>query len=124
MCSCLTEYSFMERDPEKKGVRRDMILYKYMSEAGLMRFLRNRSVRFSPALAFNDPFEIRPAIGTLEELAAEAHLWNGNESAVSTFLALDFPLGVRKHLNQMIGTTIGILCLTEEPCQPLMWAHY
>ena len=110
--------------PEKNGVRRGTVLYKYMSEAGLMRFLGNRRVRFSPALAFNDPFEIRPAIGTVEELAAEAHRWNGNESAVSTFFDLDFPLGLRTHLNQMIGTTIGILCLTENPCQPLMWAHY
>ena len=90
-----------------------MILYKYVSEDGLKRFLKTLMLRFTPPSAFNDPFEVRPAIGAPEEVD---DFTETND--------LDFPLTLRYNLKAGIGWNVGILCLTEDPCQALMWAHY
>ena len=99
-----------------------MLLYKYMSEAGLMRFLKTLTLRFSPALAFNDPFEIRPTIGTEEEHKRESKRRSKVER--DGFFDYDFGWSLRHFLNTGIGVNVGILCLSEDPCQALMWAHY
>jgi hypothetical protein len=101
-----------------------MILYKYTTEAGLTRFLETRRLRFSPPTAFNDPFESRPAIATDDELARELEGWKGHEALGIAAFDFDFPFGLRRHLADLIGTRVGILCLTEDPCHPLMWSHY
>ena len=39
-----------------------MSIYKYVTGAGLLRFLSSWSLRITPADQFNDPFETRPAL--------------------------------------------------------------
>lgn len=97
-----------------------VILYKYYSEAGLNRFMTDLHLRFTPPLAFNDPFEVRPTLGTDEERRLQK--LSGFEA--DAFFDFDFGRSLRSFLNFGIGLNMGILCLSEDPGEPLMWAHY
>ena len=88
-----------------------MLLYKYTSEAGLKRFLSNLTLKFSPAGAFNDPFEIHPIVGTREERKATRSKAKGFSD--EAFYDYDFVFGLRNFLKLGIGINIGILCLSE-----------
>jgi hypothetical protein len=99
-----------------------MMLYKYTSEAGLKRFLASPRLRFSPPLAFNDPFEIRPVITDEDHADTRPPRQRRKQDELVDFERI--PFSPRHHLNSGIGTNIGILCLSATPCEPLMWAHY
>jgi hypothetical protein len=86
-------------------------LYKYFSRAGLLRFLDGLVVRFSPPIAFNDPFEALPAIVGLGTL----------RSKVSPVEYGDF---LHAALARSFAPRIGTLCLSEDPLNLLMWGHY
>jgi hypothetical protein len=94
-----------------------------MSEDALKRFLSTWRLRFTPPSAFNDPFELRPAFGTREEWE-KARRTNPAQIVAEIDLDHDYDFGPRFFLNLAIGINIGILCLTEDPCHPLMWSHY
>lgn len=88
---------------------RPQSLYKYFSQAGLLRFLVKFMIRFTPPCAFNDPFEVFPAIsGDRDVLDGDAFMWERLQAA----LAISF------------GGNIGMLCLSESPLNLLMWGHY
>nr|WP_299244757.1 DUF2971 domain-containing protein [uncultured Halomonas sp.] len=85
-----------------------MILYKYMSEAAAKSILKNRSIGFSKPDTFNDPYELKAAYPP-----------QGDNP-----LDLYFD-GVRSWGKQYIwSNTSGVLCLTRNPLNALMWAHY
>lgn len=48
-----------------------MSVYKYMTDEGGLRFLRNWYLRITPPADFNDPFELRPPV---EQLFTEEHV--------------------------------------------------
>ncbi|WP_280151731.1 DUF2971 domain-containing protein [Piscinibacter sp. XHJ-5] len=87
-------------------------LYKYFSRAGVLRFLSGFRLRFSPPCVFNDPFEALPSISGMQgELGEES-----DEIAMHNHL--------QAALARSIGGNVGILCLSEDPLNLLMWGHY
>ena len=103
------------------------ILYKYLPPSRIDVLLRKR-IRFSPPEDLNDPFESRPVIhadpkstreATLSELGdkdlaeEKARWWDDHAHRVGTKI-------VRNKVNELLG----VLSLSEDPVQPVMWAHY
>lgn len=86
-----------------------MILYKYVSHSTGMKILQNGSVGFTQPCHFNDPFEVEAAYPSTE---GSNHL--------------DVTLnGIRNWGKKSIWKeNTGILSLTRQPLNPLMWAHY
>lgn len=82
-----------------------MILYKYMSYENFDKFLVSGCVVFSSAQKFNDVFEVSNYFS--ENLQVE------NESS--------FEKWFRPFVNMSNSV---ILCLTRNPLNTLMWAHY
>ena len=84
-----------------------MIVYKYMSLAGLDACLTNRTIRFTKPLYFNDPFDCAASAGdTAQGLNVRPV---GSTNADRLFC---------------IRNAMGVLSLTRNPLNPLMWAHY
>ena len=103
------------------------ILYKYLPPSRVDVLLRKR-IRFSPPEDLNDPFESRPVVradststeeGSVSEsddkdLAdRKARWWNDRAHRVGTEI-------VRNRVNGLFG----VLSLSADPVQPVMWAHY
>lgn len=86
-----------------------MILYKYVSHSSGMKILENQSIGFTQPCYFNDPFEIEAAYPSTI----------GNDP-------IDVMLnGIRNLMKkQAWKEKTGILSLTRQPLNPLMWAHY
>ncbi len=80
-----------------------MILYKYVSFDDALLTLNNRTLAFSHLEDFNDPFECT-TLGLYDHVISKR---NSNEVLQQKFS--------RKYL---------ITCLTKQPLNPLMWAHY
>ena len=84
-----------------------MLVYKYMTLQGLDACLNQRTIRFTKPVNFNDPFDCAAAA---EETAEGFDIHPvGSTNADKLF---------------MIRNGIGILSLTRNPLNPLMWAHY
>ena len=84
-----------------------MIVYKYMSLEGLDVCLTERTVRFTKPVNFNDPFDCAASAGaTMGGLNIHAV---GSTNADRLFA---------------IRNAIGVLSLTRNPLNLLMWAHY
>jgi len=82
-----------------------MILYKYVSHESGMKMLENNTIGFSKPRDFNDPFEV------------EASTPTGNSG--------DFFQPLIDHTKKaIIKDQTGILSLTRQPLNALMWAHY
>ncbi|MBK4769368.1 MAG: DUF2971 domain-containing protein [Pantoea sp. Morm] len=78
-----------------------MILYKYVDLGGFNKIIQNFTLKFSKASSFNDPFEL-------------ISLHHGEPPYTNDQL-------IRRHA---VSTTYGILSLTRNPLNPLMWSHY
>jgi hypothetical protein len=85
-----------------------MLVYKYMSLQGLNTCLNLRTIRFTKPANFNDPFDCAAAAAEVTMEGLNIHL-AGSTNADKLF---------------MIRNGIGILSLTRNPLNPLMWAHY
>ncbi|KQB53792.1 hypothetical protein AQS70_09275 [Pseudomonas endophytica] len=84
-----------------------MLVYKYMSLEGLDACLRNCTIRFTKPVNFNDPFDCSSSAGRIVQgLNIRAC---GSANADKLFA---------------IRNAIGVLSLTRNPLNPLMWAHY
>lgn len=78
-----------------------MILYKYVDLNTALLIIKNSTLKFSKASTLNDPFELTSLhYGTLEQY----------ENQTLKFYAACM--------------SYGILSLTRNPLNPLMWAHY
>ena len=77
-----------------------MILYKYLSFSTGKLLLKHCSIAFSRPWDFNDPFELHCA-------------WNDFGDSAFASIAM-----------RCLHETTLMLCLTKEPLNPLMWAHY
>ncbi len=132
--------------------------FKYLAPSGIVA-LTNRTLRFSRAKDFNDPFEMKPvferALDTdilarefrsqAPELAKQelerqmpgilsssfatevlkrlTSALNGGPELAETLNQRAGPL-IEARLNQTINEHLGILCLTTNSENLLMWAHY
>ncbi|HDT6545976.1 TPA: DUF2971 domain-containing protein [Kluyvera ascorbata] len=78
-----------------------MILYKYVDSETAKLIINNSTLKFSKPSSFNDPFEL----SCLHYGTKSDH----NEQAIKLIAA---------------SMSYGILSLTRNPLNPLMWAHY
>ena len=86
-----------------------MILYKYVSQTAGIKILENNSIGFSQPCYFNDPFEVESAYPSDEP-----------DNIVDSLFYRIRTRG-KKHIWKQ---NTGILSLTRQPMNPLMWAHY
>ncbi|MFJ7007675.1 DUF2971 domain-containing protein [Pseudomonas putida] len=82
-----------------------MILYKYMPHKALAAVLKHSTIRFTTPEFFNDPFDCAISGGGGANKEDDAGLSN-------ILTAMHY----RKRM--------GVLCLTRNPLNLLMWAHY
>lgn len=86
-----------------------MILYKYVSHDAGMKILQNGSMGFTKPCHFNDPFEVEAAYPSTEGGSQMEVILNG----------------IRTWAKKSIWKeNTGVLSLTRQPLNPLMWAHY
>lgn len=85
-----------------------MILYKYMRADAAKAILSGRSIGFSNPHTFNDPFELTAAYPPQVDLPIPSFL-----DSVQTWAK-----------QSIWSENHGVLCLTRNPLNPLMWAHY
>lgn len=96
-------------------------LYKY-APAARIDILKNARARFTPPAIFNDPFEVLPVLvraifaSDLETLHLETERDVGKH--VEEAFTQD-----KAHAESIRGQ-IGVLSLTAEPGNLLMWSHY
>jgi hypothetical protein len=124
-------------------------LYKYLGFDSAVRLLKQGAVRFTPATAFNDPFELNPSFDLMskEDISRLPDDPNNpgqklfSQDAMTEMFAALGP-GIQRAMAQHAGQSghfalrnneiaqftldsiFGILCLTECPDSLLMWAHY
>ncbi|MDX4953503.1 DUF2971 domain-containing protein [Delftia acidovorans] len=79
-----------------------MILYKYYTPAIGAIAVKDKTVAFTRPALFNDPFELTNMLDSGDDEESFIHEWR----------------------HQTIRNSVGILCLTRSPMNPLMWAHY
>jgi hypothetical protein len=110
------------------------MLYKYVGTSGIGRILTEKpTVRFTPPVDLNDPFEFfpiaTPLLSVMEAEQQEKYFemrgvknvglaeeipWIGTYNAITSWKAsLGSP-----------SRRIGILSLSSDPCSNLLWAHY
>jgi Protein of unknown function (DUF2971) len=87
-----------------------MILYKYMSADSAKGALANGTIGFAKPNTFNDPFELEAGYPV---------------SAIQNNVVETFLNKVRSDAKRSIwADSSGVLSLTRNPLNPLMWSHY
>lgn len=86
-----------------------MILYKYVTDEVGRKILENNSIAFSRPESFNDPFESEAACS----------FYPGNAK-----VSLSVHKRIQRDTKQHFRNFYGILSLTRQPLNPLMWSHY
>ena len=129
------------------------MLYKYMAPERI-EFLDNVSLRFTPPMDLNDPLECRPAVdfkdpddyiaqvikrnlNVTPKLLMKRHSLLTRSQAVKAIksaaknMKRDFMQNIEKErihereiIMKQINNFIGVLSLTEDPFNILMWVHY
>lgn len=104
-----------------------MTLYQYVSADVGMSILTGRSVGLRKQEHFNDPME--GALSSVQPGAnAEAILQQMQEHAGADGLSEHVVNAVKMSQTLMSAMSVGMncvtLCLTTDPVNPLMWAHY
>jgi len=118
-----------------------MTLYKYLHPSKLSLLLQNKLL-LTPARYLNDPLEffVRTEDFTDEELKHHFELYersgpkpNGYEQLSPDLKWTLFLMAIRREefaaqeatdMREGLSGELGILSLTEEPCNQLMWSHY
>ncbi|MCL7931633.1 DUF2971 domain-containing protein [Halomonas llamarensis] len=86
-----------------------MILYKYVSHDVGMKILEGNSIGFTKPKYFNDPFESEAAFPPSD-----------SANPIDRMLRQTANVGLRGVLKD----SYGVLSLTRQSLNPLMWAHY
>ena len=93
-----------------------MLLYKFFAPERL-DVLQNGMIRLTQPTALNDPLECRPRNYELDELPGIEI--PGDPECVRAHVD-----SVQTHCSQAERKAVGLLCLTEDPANIAMWAHY
>jgi Protein of unknown function (DUF2971) len=106
-------------------------LFKYMSATRLMAMLKQPSIRFTQPSALNDPYECHL---TLDRKALLAHYRESRRSHEPSLGADRLDKSVAMAEDQLVidallhyrerRNGLGVVSLSENPLQLLMWAHY
>lgn len=122
-----------------------MILYKYL-HPDRIDVLKNRAIRFSPPIAFNDPFEFKPVISSIaSDEYVNAYVAENLESLVESELSKvpedvlnliprskvqEFAVSYFKNNPLLFSFLMNkakeqlSTILSEKPDNLLMWSHY
>ena len=115
------------------------LLYKYVplqSEEHMARVRRlvNGWVYFSSATDFNDPFELSPVVAppSIKTVSAVLESIRATETGISKSAQMKIIQNVQSQIRRSAPgavsrawvASLGVLCLTTEPKDLLMWAHY
>lgn len=106
-------------------------LFKYMSAKRLLALLKQPSIRFTQPNALNDPYECHL---TLDRKALLAHYRESRRSHEPEISAKRLEESVAMAEDQLVidallhyrerRNSFGVVSLSEDPLQLLMWAHY
>lgn len=108
------------------------ILYKYFP-AERSNFFKLPEIRFSPTGEFNDPFEFKPAFDGVHNCSFAIYLpskYNKNPagrevvSGKNIEIIESYKYPGDPQVYKYRKRTAGILCLTEDSDNILMWSHY
>ncbi len=103
------------------------ILYKYLPPSRIDVLLRKR-IRFSPPEDLNDPFESRPVIHADPQSTEEATLSELGDEDLAEKKARWWDDRAHRRGTEIVWNKVnelfGVLSLSEDPVQPVMWAHY
>lgn len=114
-------------------IRSTSELHKYMSAERAIGFLKDRTIRFTQPNALNDPYECHLTINrkvreTLLEDSARYRktISNLSEDEIREQTAANESTIIENALlaYRRIRNELGVLSLTEDPLNLLMWAHY
>lgn len=107
-------------------------LYKYRTINSFKHLLENHKIYFSSCKEFNDPFE--SAINILSDYTPqqyyESFILGGMSPEVSKELTRKIVCGIidgetiLKQLTRDVISSVGYYCMTTNPDNLLMWAHY
>lgn len=111
--------------------------YREMNDANL-KIITEGTIRFSSPLEFNDPFDCLPAIDmeSIEQMfkrRPDLLKKVGDAMGLSPaqrvqnkgkFIANAKKVVLSGDWARALNSTVGIFCLSRNPCHPLMWAHY
>lgn len=109
------------------------ILYKYMTAEGAMRFLGNGKLLFNRPSDFNDPFECKAIIDNSDTTKEEWRQYLSKQALdpLAQQQLFNIIMSNPKDVDRIIGEEIqrqneanGILCLSSEPDNILLWSHY
>ena len=102
------------------------ILYKYYSPARWDDTFIKGMIRFSPLPELNDPFEGMPAFSKIYSPSSRRSLKESINITDREILKKIENDGAATELAARIQLkhNFGIFCLTPEPKNMLMWAHY
>lgn len=108
------------------------VLYKYMNLDGIRKVLENKTLKFSKRTNFNDVYECEGHIRSdySQEDWVNHYIKLGMKGEDATCLAREImsnPLKAAKTIKMAIEDKrdkLGILCLTQDKENLLMWAHY
>ncbi|WJY16328.1 DUF2971 domain-containing protein [Pectobacteriaceae bacterium CE90] len=81
-----------------------MILYKYVTSDIAMKIIKNPTLKFTPPGELNDPFET-------SSLYYESH-------------NMEYVSEENEHRSLSVKMSYGVLSLSRNPLNPLMWSHY
>lgn len=84
-----------------------MILYKYMTSEGLQGCLEHGTLRFTRPATFNDPFDCLGSVTSPSVIISDEDFFKSNHTKL-----------------MMLRYSMGVLSLTRNPLNLLMWAHY
>lgn len=111
-----------------------MPLYKYVTDNTAINILAKRSIRFTQPCAFNDPFEFLPQF--IRRGKSLSHIEGKFEFTLDTPCREGIMISdcgglseanndeAARVLLQALSERVGVLCLTRNPLNLLMWAHY
>lgn len=106
-------------------------LFKYMSAGRLLALLKQPSIRFTQPNALNDPYECHLTLDRKTLLENYREFRRAGDPGISverldesvamaeSQLVIDALLHYRERRN-----SLGVVSLSEDPLQLLMWAHY
>lgn len=99
------------------------LLYRYQCRERALKFLEDPHLSLSDPRYFNDPFEFRPQIKLNKRSPGYVGILEHNQ--LSSKIPVHEAERILAHkIHDTASNRYHVFCLTEEPLDLLMWAHY
>jgi hypothetical protein len=100
-----------------------MILYKYTTRAGMNAIVKGASLLVRPLNEYNDPLEAVPAVSD-DFVRFFANKRFQNSQSLEQLVAEATPMELAKSFQDLFSRSYGLVCLTQNPSNILMWSYY